>query len=82
MKLQKTLFITRVTAPTQEIISQHANLPYTKVVLFYDEEKDIKRYKIPQKIQLIYYTTLTSMKNHIKLLHNTYYDYRLIPYFS
>ena len=81
MKLQKTLFLTRVGSMSQDAILRHANLPYTKIVLLYGGVKDLTQYKIPRKVEIYHYANLIEMKRFIKQAYQKYYEYRMIPYF-
>lgn len=82
MKIQKTLFVTRVGAMSQDAILRHANLPYTKIILLYGGIKDLNQYKIPRKVEIYHYANLIELRRHIKTVYQKYMEYKMIPYFT
>lgn len=82
MKLQKTVFLTRLGHMSQDAIDRHAALPYTKIVLLYGGVRDLTLYKLPKKVEILHYNNLVEMKRFIKQTYEKYVEYRLIPYFA
>jgi hypothetical protein len=81
MKLQKTVFLTRLGHMSQDAIDRHAALPYTKIILLYGGVRDLTLYKLPRKVEILHYNNYVEMKRFIKQTYESYPEYRLIPYF-
>ena len=81
MKKQKTLLISKVSSISKEVILRYANLPYTKVVLLYDGEKDIWKAKIPSSIEIVLCKNLVILNREINNVYDRYSDYLILPDF-
>lgn len=82
MKKQKTLFVTRVGKFSPDQVLLYGNLPYTKVCLLYNGEREIDSIKLPANIIVVQYTNLNGLNRAIMSLYREYMEYMIIPYFS
>jgi len=82
MKVQKTLLLTRVANLKHETLLKFANLPYTKICLLYNGKRELEKIKVPSKIEIVEYTTLTSIHTQINNTYKKYLEYMIIPNFS